>query len=148
MSYTIMNNIDYKVGIYIRLSHNCRIYPQERFNVFLTLEEASTDGFATGTELAGFDEALNRLRRALNDISSMEISDEVLSMYKEILKGHIALTSAGPEYWTHALAMRYLDGKDLTTGYAAKIDAVSAAKVKSILSQLTASTKVEYITRK
>jgi zinc protease len=135
-------------GTYIRLSHNCRIYPQERFNVFLTLEEASTDGFATGTELAGFDEALNRLRRALNDISSMEISDEVLSMYKEILKGHIALTSAGPEYWTHALAMRYLDGKDLTTGYAAKIDAVSAAKVKSILSQLTASTKVEYITRK
>lgn len=135
-------------GTYIRLSHNNRIYPEERFNVLLTLEEASHDGFAAGVELTGFDEALRRLRKALGSVSSMEISDDVLSMYKEILKGHISLNSTAPEYWTHALTMRYLDGKDLTTGYAAKIDAVSATKVKNILSQLTESTKVEYITRK
>lgn len=135
-------------GTYIRMSHDCRIYPEERLNVLLTLEEASSDGFASGAELTGFDEAVRTMRRALDNISSMEISNETLAAYKEILKGHMSLNINHPTYWTHAIAMRYLDGKDLTTGYAAKIDAVSAEKVKSILSQLTSSSQVEYITRK
>lgn len=130
------------------MSHDCRIYPEERLNVLLTLEEASSDGFASGAELTGFDEAVRTMRRALDNISSMEISNETLAAYKEILKGHMSLNINHPTYWTHAIAMRYLDGKDLTTGYAAKIDAVSAEKVKSILSQLTSSSQVEYITRK
>ena len=48
----------------------------------------------------------------------------------------------------HALSMRYLDGKDLTSGYEAKIDAVTTEKVKMILASLTEASKVEYIIRK
>lgn len=135
-------------GAYIRLAHNCRIYPQERFNVMVTLGEASADGFATGTELAGFEVALDRLRDVLDGLASLNITDDTLSKYKTTLKGHLALQMKTPEYWMHALSMRYLDGKDLTSGYEAKIDAVTAEKVKMILASLTEASKVEYIIRK
>lgn len=135
-------------GAYVGLACNCRIYPQERFNVMVTLGEASPDGFATGAELAGFDVALDRLRNALEDLASLKITDETLSKYKKTLKGHLTLQMKTPEYWVHALSMRYLDGKDLTSGYEAKIDAVTVEKVKMILASLTEASKVEYIIRK
>ena len=114
----------------------------------VTLGEASADGFATGTELAGFDVALDRLRGVLDGLASLNITDDTLSKYKTTLKGHLALQMKTPEYWMHALSMRYLDGKDLTSGYEAKIDAVTAEKVKMILASLTEASKVEYIIRK
>ena len=52
-----------------------------------------------------------------------------------------------PVYWTSAIALRYLDGKDWTTDYQSKIDAVTAAQVKVILASLDEGCKVEYITR-
>ena len=135
-------------GAYVGLACNCRMYPQERFNVMVTLGEASPDGFATGAELAGFDVALDRMRNALEDLASLKITDETLSKYKKTLKGHLTLQMKTPEYWVHALSMRYLDGKDLTSGYEAKIDAVTVEKVKMILASLTEASKVEYIIRK
>lgn len=135
-------------GTYMRLAHNCRIYPNERFNVMVTLEEASPDGFATGAELAGFDEAVRRLRETLGQVSSMDVSEETLEKYKTILKGHMSLMQQDPSFRIRAIVMRYLDGKDLTTNYEAKIDAVTPQKVKTILSSLTNASKVEYIIRK
>lgn len=135
-------------GTYIRVSHNCRIYPEERFNVMITMEEASAEGFATGVELKGFDAALDCLRTALEELSETEVSEETLTRYKSVLKGHMEIITSDTEYWMHALTMRYLDGKDLTSGYQARIDAVSPGKVREILSSLTKASKVEYITRK
>lgn len=135
-------------GTYIRISHNCRIYPEERFNVMITMEPASADGFATGTELTGFDVAIDCLREALGGLSETEVPEETLARYKGVLKGHMEMITRDTEYRMHAMTMRYLDGKDLTTGYEARIDAVSAPKVREILSSLTNASKVEYITRK
>ena len=41
--------------------------------------------------------------------------------------------------------MRYLEGKDLVSGYEAKIDAVTVDDVKSMLGALSRGTRVEYI---
>jgi hypothetical protein len=53
-----------------------------------------------------------------------------------------------PEYWLHAMVMRYLDGKDYTSGYAAKIDAVSENDIRKILDLLEKGSKIEYIINK
>ena len=50
-----------------------------------------------------------------------------------------------PEYWMNALKLRYLAGKDFTTGAEARIKALKADDVKRILSYLEKGTKVEYI---
>ena len=50
-----------------------------------------------------------------------------------------------PLYWTNAIALRYLDGKDFTTGNLTRIDAVNAKSVKAIFELLESGSKVEYV---
>ena len=78
----------------------------------------------------------------------MEVSDKDVAKYKSLLKGRLALEMKQPQYWTRAVAMRYMDGKDFTSGYEARIDAVTADKVRSILVSLTDASRVEYIIKK
>ena len=75
----------------------------------------------------------------------MKISKEELDAYKALLKKHMSERKKNPEYWLHAITMRYLDSKDFTTGCDAKIDAVTADKVKTLLASLVNGSKVEYI---
>ena len=114
----------------------------------ISLEEADPQGFAHDVHLTGAAEALSILRGVLNGLPELDIKDADLNKHKNVLKGHMALKVTDPQYWTHALAMRYLDGKDFTTSYQARIDAVTAEKVKSILASLSSSSRVEYIIEK
>ena len=50
-----------------------------------------------------------------------------------------------PQYWTDAIAKRYLDGKDFTTSYTAAIDAVNADGLMRMFSDLNTGSKVEYV---
>lgn len=135
-------------GMYLRLVHDCRIYPQERFNMLITLEEADPQGFAHDVQLSGSSSSLAILRKVLADLPDLELTDEDLLKHKEVLKGQIALSLSDSEYWLHALAKRYLDGKDFTTSYESRIDAITADKVKSILASLSDTSRVEYIIEK
>lgn len=135
-------------GMYLRLAHNCRIYPQERFNVMISLAEAPAHGFSRDAGLTGTDAALKAVRDVLDGLDRLEIKAEDVEKYKAVLKGRIALEMTQPQYWTRAVAMRYMDGKNFTTGYQARIDAVTPDKVKSILASLTDASRVEYIIKK
>jgi hypothetical protein len=50
-----------------------------------------------------------------------------------------------PAYWLHAVAMRYLDGKDYTTGLASKVDASSVEDIRKILRLIEKGSCIEYI---
>lgn len=132
-------------GLYLSLSHTCKIYPQERFNVLVTVNEASLDGFASGVAHPGSLEALEILRSALSGLDGMEISASDLSVFKSQLKGCMALEMKDPFYWLNVISRRYLAGKDFTSGYEQKIDAVTAEKVKDLLVMLNKGSKVEYV---
>lgn len=135
-------------GMTIDVSSNTAIYPQERFNVMITLKEASEDGFATGVEHSGALEALSILRVALRSLEKTEVTDGVMKAYKEWLKNDITYRMKSPQYWLNAIAMRHMEGKDFSTDYKARIDAVTTEKVKQILTSLNNASKVEYIIRK
>ena len=132
-------------GMCLSLSYNCRIYPEERLNMLISVSEASGDGFATGAARRSPMEALGEVRSVLADMRLMEISDETLAECKEALKKIVEVEMTDPAYWTDAITLRYLDGKDLTTGYAAKIDAVTADKVRNVFAVLNEGSKVEYV---
>lgn len=135
-------------GMYLKMDHSCRIYPHERLNVTICLEEADPMGFAPESQLTGASEALTIVQDILDSLPDMELNDEEIQKYKDVLKGHLALKQQDPQYWIHAIAMRHLDGKDLTTSHESRIDDVTAEKVKSILSELSSSSRVEYIIKK
>ena len=135
-------------GMYLRLVHDSRIYPQERFNLMLTIAEADMNGFAHEVREITADEGLVILRKVLADLPEMQISEELLNKHKNVLKGHIALKMQDPQYWIQAIAMRHLDGKDFTTSYESRIDAVTASKVRAVLAPLSSASRVEYITER
>jgi len=135
-------------GIHMRFSYDCRIYPQERFNVMISLKEAPIDGFASDARHRSPIEAVDDIRDVLSGIDSIHLSDIELNAYKNRVKALMDAQMDTPEYWLKAISKRYLDGKDFTTSYEEKIDAVSADKVKELLSLLCSGSGIEYITIK
>ena len=133
-------------GMTFRLSHNFRIYPEERLNILISAFEADGDGMPAGIEAETPIDVLGKLRDVLSDMVSKDIGDNELKDCKAYLKNAMAARMKDPMYWQNAITVRYLDGKDLTTGYAATIDAVTKDKVRNILSLLDQGCKVEYVT--
>ena len=132
-------------GLHAKVSYNCRIYPEERLNLIVSVTEAPVSGFAAGTQELGSIDALGVLRSALSGISGMEMDEGRLSACKASLKNAVSMQMKSPLYWTDAMTLRHLDGKDLTTGYVSRIDAVKASDVKSVLELLEDGSKVEYV---
>jgi hypothetical protein len=91
-------------------------------------------------------DALGNVREALSELSSKDITDDQLKQYKAYLKNRIGLEMKDPLYWVDAITLRYLDGKDLTTGYAANIDALSKDDVLRVFALLDRGCKIEYVT--
>lgn len=135
-------------GMYVELISNTSINPQERFNVMISLKEASEDGFAEGVSHSGALEALRIMRSALRSLETTDVTDAVVKAYKEWLKNDVTYRMKSPLYWIDAITMRHIEGKDFTTDYKAKIDAVTTGKVREILTSLNNASKVEYIIRK
>lgn len=124
-------------GINVEVLQNCRIYPEERVNMTISIADAVNS-----------IDALSMLRSVLSGMSSAAIDEGKLAACKAALKNEVSLEMKSPLYWTNAIALRYLDGKDITTGYAGHIDAVKAADVKNVLELLENGSKVEYVIKR
>ena len=134
------------MGMSLDIAYECRIYPEERLNVMVSLVEADGDGFASGQRPAGSIEVLAAVRRALSEMASKDIEDAGFENMKAYLKNSISLQMKDPAYWVNAVTVRHLDGKDITTGYAANIDALTKEDVWRIFTFLERGCKVEYVT--
>ena len=120
-------------GVEVDLRHSRKIYPEERISVMVMIRGEMSP------------EMLSTLRRAVATASECKVDAAYLAACKAYMKHKYAVQMQEPEYWLHAMTMRYLDGKDYTTGYAARIDAVSDNDIKRILGLLETGSKIEYI---
>ena len=122
-------------GLEVRLSYSRAIYPDERFSVMLSMS-----GACTRDDLA-------KLRDVLSDCA-MNVDASDVASCKAYMKNAYALRMNTPDYWLRVIPLRHLEGKDFTTGYASKIDAVSADQVKAVFKVLEDGAGVEYIINK
>ena len=104
--------------------------------------------YASHIDPSGPIEALSIIRSMMNGLAETKIPDHMLASCKAYLKSNLAQRMNEPEYWLDAIAKRYLDGKDFTTSYAARIDAVNADRIKAVLAELNNGSKVEYVVNK
>jgi len=128
------------MGVKVGLSHSRLIYPEDRYSVMLRIQ--ASDGAALPQDI------LHHVRLALEKAFKEQPSAAYVSSAKSYLKNIHSLDVMNPEYWLEAIATRHLDGKDFTTGYAAKTDAVTAAKVNEILQLLDKGPKLEYVIKR
>ena len=129
-------------GMYAKVYSDRRITPDERFNVMVVLEEVP-GSFG--------DNTLDQARRILKEEMEsglFEITDVQLKACKEWMKHNRVVRSSKPDYWVNAILLRYLQGKDFTTGYAGRIDKVTSEGVRKLMSSLKDAGKVEYIIRR
>ena len=117
----------------VNLRHARKIYPEERISIMMMVSGDMSQ------------EVIAAIRRTVATASEGQIDAAYLAACKTYMKHKYAVQMAEPEYWLHATAMRYLDGKDYTTGYAARIDAVSESDIRKILGLLETGSKIEYI---
>ena len=113
----------------------------------VSVEPMSKDAVASGIEHSDAIKVLSIVRARLSEMVETNVSAGSLSSSKEYLKSQLALRMKEPGYWTDAIAKRFLDGKDFTSSYAARIDAVTADMVRNLLSALNGGSKVEYVIR-
>lgn len=124
-------------GVDVQLRYARMIYPEDRLSVMLMIR---------GGDMS--QDMLSELRRAVAGASERDVEDDYIAACKAYMKHKYAVQMKEPAYWLQAMAMRYLDGKDYTTGYAAKIDAVTENDVRKILGLLEMGSKIEYIINK
>lgn len=134
-----------EAGMTMDISYNCRIYPEERLNMIISVSEAPEAGFAENVKAMKAIDALDLIRGELSGMSAEAIDDARLAACKASLKNEVSLEMKDPLYWTNAIALRYLDGKDFTNGNLTRIDAVNAKSVKAIFELLESGSKVEYV---
>lgn len=135
-------------GMSFEVLFNCRIYPEERVNMLLSVYQVDAEGLAPGMTGKTVIDALADVREALSGLASKEINDDELKHYKAYLKNQMSVRMKDPQYWVDAMVVRHLDGKDLTTGYASNIDALSKDDVKRVFALMDRGCKVEYVTEK
>jgi hypothetical protein len=121
-------------GVSPQIYHSRKIYPEDRLSVMVLLH-----GDGLSRDVPGI------LRRALAGASGSDVAAGYMAACRAYIKNKYSVLMKEPEYWLQAVALRYLDGKDYTTGYAARVDAVSADDIRKILQALDGGSKVEYI---
>lgn len=134
-----------ETGMYLDLSHECRIYPNERVNFHISLKEISENGFSSETTCSGAIEALEIVRSVLSGSRGVEVSKEEVEAFKGQVKAVLEMEMKKPFYWLNVISRRHLAGKDFTTNYDARLKSVTADKVKAIIAKLNEGTRVEYI---
>lgn len=120
------------------------MYPQERFNMLISVEDAPMNG-PSGRDRLSALEMMFRVRAVLSALSSQPAPEFSLNAEKAILKNEIESLQTDPEFVIGGVAMRYLYGKDVRTKYAEKIDAVTPERVQEIIKDLHDGSKIEYI---
>lgn len=121
------------------------VAPSEKLGLLISVESADTSGFSSGTSVFKPVRTLFAVRSILKDLSTRNISQAQLDMYKTTLKNAITSTQSDPSYWMYMLPLRYSNGKDLHTGWSEKIDEVTADMVREVIASLDGGGKVEYI---
>lgn len=130
-------------GMHAKVYYDTKINPHERFNVMIVLEEVP------GAEVPDAEEmARKTVHEAFENEGLSAITDAQVDVCKTWLKHNNDVRTKSPEYWVNAILLRYLEGKDFTTGYDNKIDEVSAEDVRALLKSLDEAGKVEYIIRR
>lgn len=124
------------------------MFPEETFNINLYLSRASDEGLPASMMPSDSAEmVLSSVRKAIANAGAKGLDARHLTAGKAEIKGLFSIWKNNPAIMRSIIELRYAYGKDLMTGYDAKLNAVSAGSVNSILKSLSEGSTAEYVVR-
>ena len=110
--------------------------------------ETDENIFSVGGEKSDdYQNLLTAARKAIDEVFTNPVNPAELASCKSLLANEYTTAMADPGNYADAILMRYSAGKDVLTGYADKIKAVSADKVKEIFGSLSEGMRIEYVVK-
>lgn len=129
----------------VRVLYETMMYPQERFNMAISLTNGDPETYAAGAkELTSF-EMLHIVRDVLSELADNAIDAAGLDVCRTALKNIVTSYQNDPQYIMEMAVMRFNFGKDLNTKVLEKIDRVTAEKIRTIISNLESGSRIEYL---
>jgi len=132
-------------GMRVWVGYECRRFPQESVLMRVSVRESSVDGLASGTSRYSISDALSVMKDVFSDLSAIPMDPEILNSYRVLLEKQLSKEKQTPAYWVDALNLRYLEGKDFTTGAESKIKGITEQKIRALLATLEENSRIEYV---
>ena len=132
-----------ETGMYAEVEGDLDLFPAERLTVRIVCRPAEEGGLPADVVAEDPLRVLGVVRGALSGFS--ESGPASVADAKAVVQAAAGSQLSDPDCLVEAALVRYSVGKDMVTGYSARMNAVTPASVKEILSALDAGSKVEYV---
>ncbi len=135
------------VGMYAQVDGKMDVSPVEKVSFYITLKPCAQDGLPEGVISADPMDAINVVREEFSRMQYIIISDEEFESYKSIVKKRIEAQLTTPKGMMDYALCRYSYGRDLTTYYQKRLDALVVDDLRWLLEEVISSGIVEYIVK-
>jgi len=132
-------------GYYAEVSWKMDNYPKETFTVHINCRPCRESGLPSGVERKDQLSVLAVIRDVLENLGDMAIDKNWLNACKSRIASDIEYGREDAEVLLDLIKARYCEGKDLVSGAKEALDAVTADKVRKMLSDFSSGAGVEYI---
>ena len=95
-----------------------------------------------------FIQVLLDIRSAVADLADNPLPEDRLDLYMKMAADRWDSLQDDPDYWISMISGRFSGGKDLQTGYSARISAVTASEVQEIFRKIDTGSRIEYVTKR
>ncbi len=136
-------------GYSVSSSERFRVAPQDAMEVIFHFDPVPESGLPYGVRGGAVQpgRALAAARKAIDGVLAAPVDAGALQTGKTFLANSYSLSLADPANFRDAVLMRYAYGKDVLTGYAGRINSVSADKVGNVFKALAGGYRIEYVVK-
>ena len=120
-------------------------YPEERYNLQITVRPVPNESLPQKMTPATNSEALSAVRKAISEAAGKSISKADLAAYKALVTGRTTSATGTPGSVVAAVVARYCMGKDFVTKYKDTIGSIDSGKITNILKSLSEGSRAEII---
>lgn len=133
--------------MYVEVEGRMDIEPLEKVSYYVTLKSCPQDGLPE--EWGSLDpmDVINEVREEFSRMQYLVVSDEEFASYKEIVKKQIERELSSQDGMMDYALYRYSFGRDFTTSYKKKLDALVVDDLRWLLEEVISSGIVEYIVK-
>lgn len=125
------------------------LFPQEAVELVFKCTPVPEEGLPAGVGTGSGHpmRALVAGRKALEKVLSNPVPAAELNACRSFLENSYSVFLADPGNYAQAVLMRYANGKDVLTGYGARIKSVDAARMGEVLTALSGGMRIEYVVK-